>query len=195
MKKHVITISREYGSGGHEVGRLIAEDMGIPFYDRAYFEAALMSGYEENVLRSREEKRNGSFAYNLAAALGVTGAIDEKYYRKQAELILRLYEEGSCVIVGRCADHILRDRNDVLRVFIYADLDFRVKRAIDLKGVKPSKAEQVVQKTDKSRSNYYNFYSGKKWGLTENYDLCINRTKLTCEQVAEIIENYLKITE
>ena len=113
----------------------------------------------------------------------------------QHKIIKKVANEGPCVIVGRCADHILRDRNDVLRVFIYADLDFRVKRAIDLKGVKPSKAEQVVQKTDKSRSNYYNFYSGKKWGLTENYDLCINRTKLTCEQVAEIIENYLKITE
>ena len=193
MKKHVITISREYGSGGHEVGRLIAEDMGIPFYDRAYFEAALMSGYEENVLRSREEKRNGSFAYNLAAALGVTGAIDEKYYRKQAELILRLYEEGSCVIVGRCADFILRGKPDVTSIFLYADDEFRIRKAIEEYVSSPEKALGWISISDRKRQNYYNNHTGSKWGAAENYHLSIDTGNIEPDNLVKLIENYVEL--
>ncbi|MDD6847836.1 MAG: cytidylate kinase-like family protein [Oscillospiraceae bacterium] len=201
----IVTIARQFGSGGREIGEELSKKLGVKFYDKELISiAAKESNIAPEIFENVDEKATNSLLYSLSLGLysfsntysvGDNLPVNDKLYILQHKIIKKVANEGPCVIVGRCADHILRDRNDVLRVFIYADLDFRVKRAIDLKGVKPSKAEQVVQKTDKSRSNYYNFYSGKKWGLTENYDLCINRTKLTCEQVAEIIENYLKITE
>lgn len=201
----IVTIARQFGSGGREIGEELSKKLGVKFYDKELISiAAKESNIAPEIFENVDEKATNSLLYSLSLGLysfsntysvGDNLPVNDKLYILQHKIIKKVADEGPCVIVGRCADHILRDRNDVLRVFIYADLDFRVKRAIDLKGVKPSKAEQVVQKTDKSRSNYYNFYSGKKWGLTENYDLCINRTKLTCEQVAEIIENYLKITE
>lgn len=201
----IVTIARQFGSGGREIGEELSKKLGVKFYDKELISiAAKESNIAPEIFENVDEKATNSLLYSLSLGLysfsntysvGDNLPVNDKLYILQHKIIKKVADEGPCVIVGRCADHILRDRNDVLRVFIYADLDFRVKRAIDLKGVKPSKAEQVVQKTDKSRSNYYNFYSGKKWGLTENYDLCINRTKLTSEQVAEIIENYLKITE
>ena len=201
----IVTIARQFGSGGREIGEELSKKLGVKFYDKELISiAAKESNIAPEIFENVDEKATNSLLYSLSLGLysfsntysvGDNLPVNDKLYILQHKIIKKVADEGPCVIVGRCADHILRDRNDVLRVFIYADLDFRVKRAIDLKGVKPSKAEQVVQKTDKSRSNYYNFYSGKKWGLTENYDLCINRTKLTCEQVAEIIENYLKVTE
>lgn len=201
----IVTIARQFGSGGREIGEELSKKLGVKFYDKELISiAAKESNIAPEIFENVDEKATNSLLYSLSLGLysfsntysvGDNLPVNDKLYILQHKIIKKVANEGPCVIVGRCADHILRDRNDVLRVFIYADLDFRVKRAIDLKGVKPSKAEQVVQKTDKSRSNYYNFYSGKKWGLTENYDLCINRTKLTSEQVAEIIENYLKITE
>ena len=201
----IVTIARQFGSGGREIGEELSKKLGVKFYDKELISiAAKESNIAPEIFESVDEKATiflfyslslGLYSFSSTYSVGDNLPVNDKLYILQHKIIKKVAGEGPCVIVGRCADHILRDRNDVLRVFIYADLDFRVKRAIDLKGVKPSKAEQVVQKTDKSRSNYYNFYSGKKWGLTENYDLCINRTKLTCEQVAEIIENYLKITE
>lgn len=201
----IVTIARQFGSGGREIGEELSKKLGVKFYDKELISiAAKESNVAPEIFENVDEKATNSLLYSLSLGLysfsntysvGDNLPVNDKLYILQHKIIKKVANEGPCVIVGRCADHILRDRNDVLRVFIYADLDFRVKRAIDLKGVKSSKAEQVVQKTDKSRANYYNFYSGKKWGLTENYDLCINRTKLTCEQVAEIIENYLKITE
>ena len=201
----IVTIARQFGSGGREIGEELSKKLGVKLYDKELISiAAKESNIAPEIFENVDEKATNSLLYSLSLGLysfsntysvGDNLPVNDKLYILQHKIIKKVADEGPCVIVGRCADHILRDRNDVLRVFIYADLDFRVKRAIDLKGVKPSKAEQVVQKTDKSRSNYYNFYSGKKWGLTENYDLCINRTKLTCEQVADIIESYLKITE
>ena len=201
----IVTIARQFGSGGREIGEELSKKLGVKFYDKELISiAAKESNIAPEIFENVDEKATNSLLYSLSLGLysfsntysvGDNLPVNDKLYILQHKIIKKVADEGPCVIVGRCADHILRDRNDVLRVFIYADLDFRVKRAIDLKGVKPSKAEQVVQKTDKSRSNYYNFYSGKKWGLTENYDLCINKTKLTREQVAEIIENYLKVTE
>ena len=201
----IVTIARQFGSGGREIGEVLSKKLGIKFYDKELISlAAKESNIAPEVFENVDEKATNSLLYSLSMGLysfsstysvGDSLPVNDKLYILQHKIIKKIADEGPCVIVGRCADHILKDRNDVLRVFIYADLDYRVNRAIEVKDVKPSKAEQVVVKTDKSRANYYNFYSGKKWGLTENYDLCINRTKLTCEQVADIIESYLKITE
>lgn len=201
----IVTIARQFGSGGREIGEVLSKKLGIKFYDKELISlAAKESNIAPEVFENVDEKATNSLLYSLSMGLysfsstysvGDSLPVNDKLYILQHKIIKKIADEGPCVIVGRCADHILKDRNDVLKVFIYADLDYRVNRAIEVKEVKPSKAEQVVVKTDKSRANYYNFYSGKKWGLTENYDLCINRTKLTCEQVADIIESYLKITE
>ena len=201
----IVTIARQFGSGGREIGEVLSKKLGIKFYDKELISlAAKESNIAPEVFENVDEKATNSLLYSLSMGLysfsstysvGDSLPVNDKLYILQHKIIKKIADEGPCVIVGRCADHILKDRNDVLRVFIYADLDYRVNRAIEVKDVKPSKAEQVVVKTDKSRANYYNFYSGKKWGLTENYDLCINRTKLTCEQVSDIIESYLKITE
>lgn len=201
----IVTIARQFGSGGREIGEVLSKKLGIKFYDKELISlAAKESNIAPEVFENVDEKATNSLLYSLSMGLysfssnysvGDNLPVNDKLYILQHKIIKKLADEGPCVIVGRCADHILKDRNDVLRVFICADLDYRINRAIEVKEVKPSKAEQVVVKTDKSRANYYNFYSGKKWGLTENYDLCINRTKLTCEQVADVIESYLKITE
>ena len=193
----IVTIARQFGSGGREIGEELSKKLGVKFYDKELISiAAKESNIAPEIFENVDEKATNSLLYSLSLGLysfsntysvGDNLPVNDKLYILQHKIIKKVANEGPCVIVGRCADHILRDRNDVLRVFIYADLDFRVKRAIDLKGVKPSKAEQVVQKTDKSRSNYYNFYSGKKWGATENYDLCINTTGIQIKEMVSVI--------
>lgn len=202
--KHIITIARQFGSGGREIGEALAKRLNIKCYDRELIsKAAKESGVSSDIFENVDEKAANSLLYSLS--MGVYSfsnnygtaqlPVNDRLYLLQHKIVKQLAEEGPCILVGRCADYVLKDRTDVVKLFIYADMDFRVRRAVEEKGVKESKAEQVVTKTDKTRANYYNFYSGKKWGLTENYDLCINRTHLTTEQVADVVEGYLKVIE
>lgn len=198
----IITIARQFGSGGREIGEKLSERLGIKYYDKELISiAAKESGVHPEVFENVDEKATNSLLYSLSMGLYSFGnnfssmnemPINDKLYLLQHKIIKQVADEGPCVIVGRCADYVLKDRKDVVNIFIYADLDFRIKRAVEIKDVKPSKAEQVVLKTDKSRANYYNFYSGKKWGLPENYDLCINRSALSAEKAVDVIESYLK---
>jgi hypothetical protein len=175
----------------------------MKYYDKELISlAAKESGISPEAFDNIDEKATNSLLYSLSMGMySISGnfapvnglPINDKLYILQHKIIKKIADEQPCVIIGRCADYILKDRTDVVKIFIYADLDYRVKRAIERKEIKESKAEQVVLKTDKTRANYYNFYSGQKWGLPENYDLCINRTKLTDEQVVDVIESYLKI--
>lgn len=199
----IITISRQFGSGGREIAEKLSEKLGIKFYDKELISmAAKESGVHPEVFESVDEKATNSLLYSLSMGMYSFGnnfspldgmPINDKLYLLQHKIIKQVADEGPCVIVGRCADYVLRDRKDVVKVFIYADMDFRIKRAVETKDIKESKAEQVILKTDKSRANYYNFYSGKKWGLTESYDLCINRSTLTADQTVNVIDSYLKI--
>lgn len=199
----IITISRQFGSGGREIAEKLSEKLGIKFYDKELISmAAKESGVHPEVFESVDEKATNSLLYSLSMGMYSFGnnfspldgmPINDKLYLLQHKIIKQVADEGPCVIVGRCADYVLRDRKDVVKVFIYADMDFRIKRAVETKDIKESKAEQVILKTDKSRANYYNFYSGKKWGLTESYDLCINRSSLTADQTVNVIDSYLKI--
>ncbi|MGN0487644.1 MAG: AAA family ATPase [Ruminococcus sp.] len=199
----IITISRQFGSGGREIAEKLSEKLGIKFYDKELISmAAKESGVHPEVFESVDEKATNSLLYSLSMGMYSFGnnfspldgmPINDKLYLLQHKIIKQVADEGPCVIVGRCADYVLRDRKDVVKVFIYADMDFRIKRAVETKDIKESKAEQVILKTDKSRANYYNFYSGKKWGLTESYDLCINRSSLTADQTVDVIDSYLKI--
>lgn len=198
----IITIARQFGSGGREIGEKLSERLGIKYYDKELISiAAKESGVNPEVFENVDERATNSLLYSLSMGLYSFGnnfpsmnemPINDKLYLLQHKIIKQIADEGPCVIVGRCADYVLKDRKDVVNIFIYADLDFRIKRAVEIKDVKPSKAEQVVLKTDKTRANYYNFYSGKKWGLPENYDLCINRSALSADKAVDVIECYLK---
>lgn len=198
--KNIITISRQFGSGGREIGEALSAELGIKCYDKELISiAAKESGIDADVFNNVDEKATNSLLYSLSMGLYSFSSnyssgqlpVNDRLYLLQHKIIKNLANEEPCIFVGRCADYILGDRDDVVKVFIYADMDYRIKRAVEVKGVDSSKAEHVVAKTDKSRANYYNFYSGKKWGLAENYDLCINRTKLSTEQVVKVISDYI----
>ena len=161
----IITISRQYGSGGREIGKKIAEHFGIPFYDNELItRAARESGYAETAFENAEKKATNSLLYSIAMGMSAYGSqeagfshlsLDDRIYLAQSDIIKKCAEEGPCVIVGRCADYILKDRTDVVHLFVYADLDFRIQRAIQIDGVPREEAESVVIKKDKRRANYY----------------------------------------
>ena len=202
--ERIITIARQFGSGGREIGEELAKALGVKCYDKELISlAAKESGTDPEVFNNVDEKATNSLLYSLSLGLYSFGSnyggeslpVNDKLYLLQHKIIKELACEGPCVIVGRCADYVLRDRKDIVRLYICADMDYRVERAVKLKGIKREKAAQVIHKTDKSRANYYNFYSDMKWGEPENYDLSINRTKLTTEQIVGVVQGYLKATE
>ncbi|MCD8026105.1 MAG: cytidylate kinase-like family protein [Clostridiales bacterium] len=199
----IITITRQFGSGGREIGRQLAEKLEIPFYDKELISlAAKKSGVSPEVFENVDETATNSLMYSLSMGLYNYGngfssmgdlPVNDRLYILQHKIIKELAEEGPMVIVGRCADYVLQDKPNLVKVFIYADIDSRVKRAVERQEIDPARAKQAVTKADKSRANYYSFYSGKKWGLPDNYDLCINSTSLTTEQAAQIIIDYIDI--
>ncbi len=200
----IITIARQFGSGGREIGEELAKALGVKCYDKELISlAAKESGVDPEVFNNVDEKATNSLLYSLSLGLYSFGSnftadrlpVNDKLYLLQHKIIKQIAAEGACVIVGRCADYVLRDKKNIVKLFICADMDYRIDRAVKIKGVNKGKAAQVVSKTDKSRANYYNFYSGMKWGSPENYDLSVNRTKLSTEQVVGVIKGYLKVTE
>ena len=174
----VISIGRRYGSGGREIGRRLAEMFNIDFYDKELITiAAKQSGFSEEILKENDESHNGSFLYSLVMGTYTGGdnlPLNHKLFIAQFDTIKKLAEEKSCVIIGRCADYALEYNPNCIKVFIHAGLDSRIKRAVEEYGVDPDKVEEIIKKTDKKRESYYNFYTGKKWGNMENYDLTIN---------------------
>ncbi len=202
--KHIVTIGRQFGSGGREIGMALAERLGVKCYDKELISlAAKESGIDPEVFNNVDEKATNSLLYSLSLGLYSFGnnyagdqlPVNDRLYLLQHKIIKNIANDGPCVIVGRCADYVLRERTDVVNLFIWAEMDYRIRRAVEKKGIKEAKAEQVISKTDKSRANYYNFYSGRKWGHTENYHLCINRTGLTDDQTVSAIEGYLNAIE
>lgn len=119
--------------------------------------------------------------------------MNDRLYILQHQIIKKLAEEGPCVIVGRCADYVLKDRDDCINIFIHADMEYRKQRAIEIHGVAKNRAEQIVNKTDKVRANYYSFYSGQKWGYAQNYDLCLDSSKLSTDKIVKLIHAYMDI--
>ena len=203
-KERIITIARQFGSGGREIGEELAKALGVKCYDKELISlAAKESGVDPEIFNNVDEKATNSLLYSLSLGLYSFGSnfnadrlpVNDKLYLLQHKIIKQLASKGPCVIVGRCADYVLRDKKNILRLFICADMDYRINRAVKIKGVKREKAAQIINKTDKSRANYYNFYSSMKWGEPENYDLSINRTKLSTEQVIGVVQGYLKATE
>ena len=202
--KRFVTITRQYGSGGHDIGKALAKALGIGFYDKELISlAAKESGIAPEAFEKADEKPANSLLYSLSVGLynygnGLSSPMDDlpvndKLYLLQHKIIKEKAESESFVIVGRCADYILKDHPGVVKVFIYADIESRIRRAISRHDIEPARAKQAIIKTDKNRANYYSFYSGQKWGQVENYDLCINTTKLDVDQAVKLITDYISI--
>lgn len=202
-KKLIITIARQYGSGGREIGERVAEILDIPMYDKELIkDAAAKGSLNEEVLRTTDESAANSLLYTLAMGSNVLGAtmqfgykmpLNDKLFILQSEVIREYAAAGSCVIIGRCADYVLRDEENVLKIFIYSDIETREKRIRErYPDIKSSQVLDVINKTDKRRASYYNFYTGNKWGKYDNYDLAINAATFGVEKTAELIADFAK---
>ncbi len=198
MKNVVITIARQYGSGGREIGERVAEILGIPKYDKEF--VTLAATKDESVcaeaLEKVDERATSSLLYTLAVGSNLFGVspgsslalpLNDKLFVLQSSIIRQKAEEESCVMIGRCADYVLKDSPCRLAVFVYADLEERKRRVAMRHGIKESQAVDVINKTDRRRSSYYNFYTGSKWGKFDNYDIAINSACLGIEGTAQII--------
>ena len=199
MEKKIITISREFGSGGRTIGRLVAEKLGIPFYDKGLVDqVALESGFAPKFVEENGEHAPGSsrLAYAFAAQ-GVPGVMNglstaDFLWNIQCSVIQQLAEKGPCVIVGRNADYILKDRPDILHAFIHADMDFRADRIVRLYGESEKSPEARLNEKDKRRRVNYHHYTGQTWGMADNYDICLNSSVIGIEKCADIIASLAK---
>lgn len=203
--KYIITIARQFGSGGRAIGQKLAKKLGIDFYDKELISlAAKESGINPEVFESVDEKAANSLLYSLSMGLysfssGFSAMgdlpVNDKLYILQHKIIRDLAAKGPCVIVGRCADYILKDHDRCISVFIHANMEYRKTRAVEVHNIDKDRAEHIINRTDKSRANYYSFYSGQKWGLAENYNLCVDSSKLSEDQIVDLIISYLEIKE
>ena len=197
-KKIIITIARQYGSGGREIGERVANALNIPIYDKELItEVAAKGNLNEEVIKSADESSANSLLYNLAMGSNTLGAamhfgykmpLNDKLFILQSEVIKEYAEKGSGIFIGRCADYVLRDQKNILRVFVYGDLEHRQQRIADRHPeIKSSQVIDAISKTDKRRATYYNFYTGNKWGKYDNYDIAINSSTLGIEGTTELI--------
>lgn len=197
-KKIIITIARQYGSGGREIGEKVAALLGIPLYDKQLItDAASKGNLNEEVIKRTDETAANSLLYTLAMGSNVVGTtmhfgykmpINDKLFILQAEVIKEYAKNGSCVIIGRCSDYVLREEENIFRLFIYGDLDHRKARVAERHPeIKASQIMDVINKTDRRRASYYNFYTGNKWGKYDNYDMAINSSTLGIQGTAELI--------
>lgn len=198
----IITIGRQFGSAGREIGNKLADELGIPFYDKELLtRAAKESGFCEEMIHAHDERPTNSFLYNLvmdtysfgynSAAL-VDMPISQKIFLAQYDTIKKIAQEGSCVIVGRCADYALADYENVLSVFIQGDMDVRIKRIMEKYDLSEAKAKDMILKKDKQRQSYYNYYSSKKWGMASSYDLTINSSVLGVDGTVKLIKQFIQ---
>lgn len=184
----VITIGRQYGSGGRFIAKKLAEMLNIPFYDNELLtKAAEQSGMSKGVLDNYDERKDGFFSGIVPSSFGADISIGQKVFLAQFEAIRSLAEKESCVIVGRCADYVLREMPNVLNVFITAPLEKRVERGVKYYGLDEKKAKDIIVKMDKKRASYYNFYSDKKWGKADSYNLTID-SSIGIDECCEIIK-------
>lgn len=204
-RKLVITIGRQYGSGGNEIGRKLAGELGIDFYDKNILRMnSDESGIKESYFHLADEKAGGRLLYRIVANLtpelgepsfGSDLVSADNLFRFQSAVIKKLAEEVSCVIVGRCADYVLEDMEnvDLVRVFVYADFDSRIERVKNKELYAPEDVKKNVKRIDKERRNYYRYYTGRSWADPENYDLLINTSAAGIKGSVRLIEEYLKI--
>ena len=206
MKKHfVITIGREFGSGGREIGMALAKKLGVKCYDKELLAiAAKESGLSEDILNSLDERPTNSFLYSLVMdtyAMGYSTSsyidmpLNQKAFMAQYDTIKNLAEQESCVIVGRCADYALKDNEDCYTVFIKASMEAKIKRVSRIYNLNEDKAKDLIVKNNKKRANYYNFYANRKWGDSRTYDLCLDSSVLGIEKTVELLASYIEIRQ
>lgn len=203
MENYVITIARGYGSGGRTVGKMLAKEWNIPFYDRELLRLASdESGIKEELFGEADEKLKRSLLYKIMKKEYKGELIppdsddfvsNDNLFNYQAKIIQELADQGSCVIVGRCAGHVLRNRKNVIRVFVHAPFESCVKRLVDLTGEPEKDLERKINKIDKHRAAYYEYYTGRKWNDARNYDVCINTDEMSFEQVVKVVKAYMEI--
>ncbi len=200
-EKLVITIARQYGSGGRDVGHKVAELMGAKCYDQDLIVmAAKRSGISEEALARADEQASSSLLYTLAmgASMIYTNTtpmavpINDALFIAQSEIIRELSETENCVIVGRCADYILKDHERLVKVFVQGDINDRIKRIMSRAGISESEAKDRIAKKDKKRANYYNYYTGGKWGKPDNYNLIVSTSKIGIDGAAKLICDYAR---
>ena len=199
MEKKIITISREFGSGGRTIGRKVAEELGIPFYDKELVDQiALESGFAPKFVEEHgEHSPSGSLFSYAFASQGVPGIMNglstADFLRNvQCNVILQLADKGPCVIVGRNADYILKDREDALHVYVFADTPYRAERIVRLYGDSEKTPEQRLAEKDKRRRVNYQHYTGRTWGQAQNYDICLDTGVLGIEQCKNIVVDIVK---
>ena len=187
MKQTIISIGRQYGSGGRIIAQRLSEELGIPYYDKELIEkVAEQTGLTENYIRQAEARPTGSFMFDLYN-MTQTLPLPDQVFIAQSKIIKEAAKKGPCVIVGRCADYVLDDCPHCLRVFVMAPLDERVRRAKEEYHVEAVHLESYVTRQDRYRASYYNHFAGKKWGEMGNYDLCVN-SRIGIEETVEVIK-------
>ncbi len=201
--KFIITIGRQFGSGGHDIGKKIADSFGIDFYDKELISlASKESGFSENVFEKADEAPSNSFLYSLVIGSNPMSSLffrnddlltNDKLFSIQSKVIKNIARKNSCVIVGRCSDYILRDEENLTRIYFHADNDFRVKRIMELYNLSEKEAQNSITKADKKRNNYYNYYTGNEWTDLKNYDIIINTSKIGIDKSVKIVTDYIKM--
>ena len=205
MANTIITIGRQYGSAGREIGYKVAKDLGIKLYDKEMLDrAAKESGLCQELFETHDEKPTSSFLYSLVMdtySLGYTSGsytdmpINHKVFLAQFDAIKKIADEGPCILVGRCADYALEEYDNVLSLFIHAKMDARIRRIARIYDLTDAKARDIIVKTDKKRASYYNYYSNKKWGAAESYHMCLDSLVLGINGTAEAIEHLVELKE
>ena len=203
MEKCIITIARRYGSGGKQIGKLLAKELGIDCYDREILRMASDdSGINEELFGKADETNKKGLLYSVAKKIYKGELIgpdsddftsDENLFNYQAKIIKELADKESCVIIGRCADFILKERKDVIRVFTYSSMEQSLKNIHEVQGLDEKAAKQLIAKRDKYRSDYYKYHTGQDWERMQNYDLCLNTDHLTFEEGAQMIKDYIAL--
>ena len=187
----IITLSREYGSGGRYIGKLVAEKLGIKLYDKEFVaKLAEETGLSSEYIENNEQKRGALETLNNGYYSGLSNS--DELFIKESELIKKVASENSCVIVGRCADFILKENKNIFKVFVYSNMEDKVKRATNIYGLDKNKAEKEINRINKLRANHYKYYTEKDWNNPENYDICINSDSLGVEKAADLICEMIK---
>ena len=199
MKKNIITISREFGSGGRSIAKEVAERLGIPYYDKELVkQVAEETGFHEKFIENEGEYATSTsrLAFALSSQQSQTHkggmSINDYLWVMQRKVILDIADKGPCVIVGRCADYILKDRDDVLNVFIHSDIDSRAERIVRLYGESEKSPEKRLEEKDKKRAVYYKHYTGEDWGKSKNYHLSLDSAAIGIDKCVELIVDLAK---
>lgn len=201
----IITIGRQFGSAGREIGRKVAEELGVKLYDKEMLDrAAKESGICQELFETHDEKPSSSFLYSLVMdtySMGFnSGAFNEmplnhKVFLAQFDAIKKIADEGPCILVGRCADYALESYDNVMSIFVHADLDARIRRIARIYDLTDAKAKDMIIKTDKKRASYYNYFTNKKWADAANYDFCLNSSELGIDGTKEAILKLVELRE